>query len=171
MEYKEILENARKCSGPFCKVCPVCNGKACGNTVPGPGAKGPGSGFVRNYEKWQEICVNMDTICENKPVDTAVELFGSMYRYPFFAAPVGAMKMHYGDKYDDLEYNRILVSACADDGIAAFTGDGVNPAVFSGAIDAIRAANGVGIPTVKPWNMDLVYQKLDAAKTLSLIHI
>ena len=165
MEYKEILENARKCSGPFCKVCPVCNGKACGNTVPGPGAKGPGSGFVRNYEKWQEICVNMDTICENKPVDTAVELFGSMYRYPFFAAPVGAMKMHYGDKYDDLEYNRILVSACADDGIAAFTGDGVNPAVFSGAIDAIRAANGVGIPTVKPWNMDLVYQKLDAAKT------
>ena len=48
MEYKEILENARKCSGPFCKVCPVCNGKACGNTVPGPGAKGPGSGFVRN---------------------------------------------------------------------------------------------------------------------------
>lgn len=165
MEYKEILENARKCSGPFCKVCPVCNGKACGNTVPGPGAKGPGSGFVRNYEKWQEICVNMDTICENKPVDTAVELFGSTYRYPFFAAPIGAMKMHYGDKYNDQEYNSILVSACADDGIAAFTGDGVDSAVFSAAMDAIRAANGVGIPTVKPWNMELVYQKLDAAKT------
>lgn len=165
MDYKEILENARTCSGPYCKVCPVCNGKGCGNTVPGPGAKGPGSGFVRNYDKWQDICVNMDTICENKPVDTAMELFGTTYRYPFFAAPIGAMKLHYGDKYDDQAYNSILVSACADGGIAAFTGDGVNPAVFSAAMDAIRAANGVGIPTVKPWNLELVQQKLDAAKT------
>ena len=33
--------------------------------------------------------------------------------------------MHYGDKYDDLEYNEILVQACADAGIAAFTGDGL----------------------------------------------
>lgn len=165
MDYQEILENARKCSGPYCKVCPVCNGRACGNTVPGPGAKGPGSGFVRNFDKWQEIRVNMDTLCENRPVDTALELFGSMYRYPFFAAPVGAMKLHYGDKYDDLSYNRILVSACAEGGIAAFTGDGVNPAVFSGAIDAIRAADGVGVPTAKPWNLELVQQKLDAAKT------
>ena len=104
MEYKEILDNARTCSGPYCKVCPVCNGKACGNTVPGPGAKGPGSVFVRNYDKWQSVCVNMDTICENVPCDTTLELFGQTYRYPFFAAPVGAMKLHYGDKYDDLEY-------------------------------------------------------------------
>lgn len=74
----------------------------------------------------------MDTICPNEPVDTAVELFGTMYRYPFFAAPLGAMKMHYGDKYNDREYNSILVNACADSGIAAFTGDGVDAAVFQG---------------------------------------
>ena len=143
MEYKEILENARTCSGPYCKVCPVCNGKACGNTVPGPGAKGPGSGFVRNYEKWQSVCVNMDTICENKPCDTTLELFGKTWRYPFFAAPVGAMKLHYGDKYDDLAYNQILVKACADAGIAAFTGDGVNSAVMkpNHITKFIRASN------------------------------
>ena len=114
MEYKEILESARNCIGPYCKACPVCNGKACGNQVPGPGAKAPGNGFTRNYDAWQKICVNMDTICPNEPVDTAVELFGTMYRYPFFAAPLGAMKMHYGDKYNDREYNSILVNACAD---------------------------------------------------------
>ena len=38
------------------------------------------------------------------------------------------MKLHYGDKYDDLTYNDILVSSCAQAGIAAFTGDGTNPA-------------------------------------------
>ena len=117
--YKEILDSARTCIGPYCKACPVCNGKACGNQVPGPGAKAPGSGFIRNFDAWQKICVNMDTICPNEPVDTAVELFGTMYRYPFFAAPLGAMKLHYGEKYTDREYNSILVNACADSGIAA----------------------------------------------------
>ena len=33
MEYKEILDSARTCIGPYCKACPVCNGKACGNQV------------------------------------------------------------------------------------------------------------------------------------------
>lgn len=165
MEYKEILESARTCIGPYCKACPVCNGKTCGNQVPGPGAKAPGNGFTRNYDAWQKICVNMDTICPNEPVDTAVELFGAMYRYPFFAAPLGAMKMHYGDKYNDREYNSILVNACADSGIAAFTGDGVDAAVFQGAMEAIRAAGGVGVPTIKPWSQQLVFEKLDLART------
>ena len=151
MEYKEILDSARTCIGPYCKACPVCNGKACGNQVPGPGAKAPGSGFIRNFDAWQKICVNMDTICPNEPVDTAVELFGTMYRYPFFAAPLGAMKLHYGEKYTDREYNSILVNACA--------------AVFQGAMEAIRAAGGVGVPTIKPWNQELVFEKLDLART------
>ena len=165
MEYKEILDSARTCIGPYCKACPVCNGKACGNQVPGPGAKAPGSGFIRNFDAWQKICVNMDTICPNEPVDTAVELFGTMYRYPFFAAPLGAMKLHYGEKYTDREYNSILVNACADSGIAAFTGDGVDAAVFQGAMEAIRTAGGVGVPTIKPWNQELVFEKLDLART------
>lgn len=165
MDYKEILDNARGQIGPYCKVCPVCNGRACGNTIPGPGSKAPGSVFARNYDKWQSICVNMDTICENVPVDTSLDLFGNTWRYPFFAAPVGAMKLHYGDKYDDETYNQILVAACAQAGIAAFTGDGVNPAVMSGAIDAIRANNGIGVPTVKPWNMELIKEKLDMVKS------
>ena len=107
----------------------------------------------------------MDTICPNEPVDTAVELFGTMYRYPFFAAPLGAMKLHYGEKYTDREYNSILVNACADSGIAAFTGDGVDAAVFQGAMEAIRTAGGVGVPTIKPWNQELVFEKLDLART------
>ena len=164
MTYKEVLQAAQGQTGP-CRACPVCNGRACGGTIPGPGAKGSGTVAVRNFDAWQKICVNMDTICPNEPVDTAVELFGTMYRYPFFAAPLGAMKLHYGDKYDDLTYNDILVTACAAAGIAAFTGDGVDAAVFQGAMEAIRTAGGVGVPTIKPWNQELVFEKLDLART------
>lgn len=163
MNYQDILANARGNMGP-CKVCPVCDGKACKNTVPGPGAKGVGDTAIRNYQKWQEIRVNMDTICENRPIDTSFELFGETYKYPIFAGPVGAMKMHYGDKYDDLEYNEILVQACADAGIAAFTGDGLNEQVVKAAARAIGKAGGKGIPTIKPWSLPLIKEKMDLVK-------
>ena len=164
MTYQEILANARTCMGPYCKSCPTCNGLACKNTVPGPGAKRIGTGFIRNYQKWQELCVNMDTICENKPVDTSFELFGHKVALPVFAAPVGAMQLHYGDKYDDLAYNDILVTACAQAGIAAFTGDGTNPAVMEAAAEALKKNGGCGVPTVKPWNMDTIRQKMELVK-------
>lgn len=132
--------------------------------MPGPGAKGTGTVAIQNYDAWQKICINMDTICENKPVDTTFELFGQTFKYPIFAGPVGAMKLHYGDKYDDQEYNSILVSACADAGIAAFTGDGTNPAVMEGATQAIKAAGGKGIPTIKPWDINTLKEKFALVK-------
>ena len=164
MTYQEILANARTCMGPYCKSCPTCNGLACKNQMPGPGAKGIGTGFIRNYQKWQELCVNMDTICENKPVDTTFTFFGKKVALPVFAAPVGAMQLHYGDKYDDLTYNDLLVSACAAAGIAAFTGDGTNPAVMEAAAEALKHNGGCGVPTVKPWNMDTIREKMALVK-------
>ena len=164
MNYQEVLVQARECIGSYCKACNVCNGKACKNQVPGPGAKGVGDTAIRNYDKWQEIRVNMDTICENGAPDTSVELFGRTFKYPFFAGPVGAVNLHYGDKYDDQAYNNILVKSCSDNGIAAFTGDGVNPAVMEGATKAIAAVNGNGVPTVKPWNIDTIKEKMALCK-------
>lgn len=87
--------------------------------MPGPGAKGIGDTAIRNYDKWKEIRVQMDTLVENRPCDTTLELFGRTFQYPFFAGPVGAVQLHYGDCLNDISYNDILVSACAASGIAA----------------------------------------------------
>ena len=163
MTYNEVLTAARGQMGP-CKACPVCDGRACRNTVPGPGAKGVGDVAIRNYSAWQNVRVNMDTICESGEPDTTLEMFGHSYRIPVFAGPVGAMQLHYGTKYTDLEYNDILVPACHDAGILAFTGDGTNPAVMEGAADALKANGGCGVPTVKPWNLETVRQKMDLVK-------
>lgn len=160
MDYNEVLQTARTKIGTKCKACPVCNGVACRNTMPGPGAKGVGDTAIRNYQKWQEIRVNMDTLCAKKQIDTSLELFGKQFRYPFFAGPVGAVAMHYSDTYSDVTYNEVLVSACAENGIAAFTGDGLDSSVMVAATQAISAVNGQGIPTVKPWNLETIQEKL-----------
>ena len=164
MNYSDVLSNARQNIGKYCKACPVCNGVACKNQIPGPGAKGVGDTAIRNYNKWADIRVNMDTLCENGTPDTHVELFGKSFRLPFFAGPVGAVNLHYSDAYTDMTYNDVLVRACAENGIAAFTGDGTNPDVMTMATQAIGAAGGCGVPTIKPWNIDTVKAKMDQAK-------
>ena len=56
------------------------------------------------------------------------------------------------------------MEGCAKAGILAFTGDGTNPAVMEGAADALKANGGCGVPTVKPWNLETVRQKMDLVK-------
>ena len=164
MTYQEILENAAECIGAYCRACPVCNGRACRNQIPGPGAKGMGDTAIRNFEKWQEIRINMDTICENGEPDLSLELFGQKFRYPFFAGPVGAVNLHYGEKYDDLSYNDLMLRSCVENGIAAFTGDGTNPEVVRQAAGALAEVNGLGIPTIKPWNPETIREKMKLCK-------
>lgn len=161
MNYSECIEQARERIGNYCKACPECNGKACRNQMPGPGSKGIGDTAIRNYDKWKDIRLQMDTIAENKTVDTSLELFGKTFQYPFFAGPVGAVQLHYGDCQTDVTYNDILVSACAEYGIAAFTGDGVDSNVMVAATKAIQKTDGIGIPTVKPWNLDTIKEKMN----------
>ena len=164
MNYQEIHEAAREHVKEFCKNCPVCNGRACGNLMPGPGCKYPGNVAARNFDKWQEICVNMDTLCPNADPEVSFRLFGHDFAAPIFAAPIGALDMHYGPKYNDLAYNSVLVKAAADYGVAAFTGDGVNPSVMQSAVRDMDGVGGLGIPTIKPWNREAVFEKLDYIK-------
>ena len=164
MNYAECFELARGKMGNYCKACPECNGRACKNQMPGPGAKGIGDTAIRNYDKWKEIRVQMDTLVEKRPIDTSLSLFGKNFQYPFFAGPVGAVNMHYGDSLNDVSYNDILVSSCAEFGIAAFTGDGMDSNVMVAATEAIKKAGGLGIPTVKPWNVEMIRDKMALVK-------
>jgi len=163
MTYPEVLAAARE-NLTKCKACPTCNGKACGNNIPGPGSKGVGDTAMRNYDKWREIRVNMDTISDVTTPDTSLDFFGKTFRFPFFAGPVGAVVAHYGDKYNDKSYNDVLVKACAEGGIAAFTGDGLDATVMQVACEAIAASNGIGVPTVKPWNLETIEGKMELVK-------
>ena len=176
MTYQEVLEQARTCMGK-CHACPVCNGLACKNTVPGPGAKGLGTGAIRNYQKWQELCVNMDTICENGDVDTSYDFFGHKLAIPVMAGPVGAVTLHYSDKHDDLSYNNVLVEGCANAGIIAFTGDGTNPAVMEATAEALRAnadpcaiamdIDAAGLPFLKGLNPPAGSKTVDQLKEIA----
>lgn len=150
--------------GNLCKLCKVCDGRACRNTIPGPGAKGTGDVAIRNFDKWRDVRVNMDTLVEKKQISTDFELFGRSFSAPIFAGPIGAVKMHYSDEYDDRSFNKVLIKACNEAGIAAFTGDGMDDDQMVSGCEVVKEAEGRGIPTIKPWNLEMIKKKIELTK-------
>ena len=43
----------------------------------------------------------------------------------------------------------------------SFTGDGVDPEIMKRSVAAMNKVGGVGVPTIKPWNVEAVMEKLD----------
>ncbi len=171
MTYKELMDKARPQMGPFCKACYICDGRACGNSLPGPGSKQPGNVASRNYQKWQELCVNMDTICGNEDPRTECEIFGKKLKMPVLAAPLGGMRLHYGDKHSDPSYSQALVKACLDNGIMAFIGDNGNLDVFNGMVETMPENGGFAIPTIKPWHKQAVHERIELVNKYNALAI
>jgi 4-hydroxymandelate oxidase len=164
MTYQDVLENARKNMAPKCRVCRKCDGVACRGEIPGLGGKGTGSSFIRNCEALDKVKVNMDLIYENKGQDSSAELFGRKFAAPIFAAPISGLGNNYNGYLTERSYAEMLVPGCMEAGCAAFTGDGAPDNYLLDPLDAVKAAGGVAVPTVKPWDKDTVFAKLDRVK-------
>lgn len=171
MNYNEVLENARKNMAGRCLVCKECNGVACRGVIPGPGGKGSGSSFISNYQRFKELKLNMDLVYRRTKIDTQVELFGRTFKYPFFAAPISAVEIHYPGYYSEYEYSNAVVKGCKDSGVLAFTGDGETKDCLLSGIEAIRAAGGLGIPTLKPWGIKETVEKIKMAEDAGAIAV
>ncbi len=171
MEYKEILANAKTLIGAKCRICRECNGLACRGEIPGMGGKGSGSSFIRNFEKLNEIKLNMDTVYEFKETDTSIQLFGKTFDFPVFAAPIGGLQQQYGDALDDEQYSYAIVAGCKKAGTAGFTGDGVKAEHYEQPIKAIASVEGWGIPTIKPWKTEEVIAKAKRAEEIGALAV
>lgn len=163
MSYEELARAARGNIGPFCKACPVCDGRACAGVMPGPGDKGVGRVAHGNWEAWQNLRVNMDTLHGSFSADTRATVLGCELSVPVMIGPVGDVQRHYGERYDTVTYNRCVLEAAAGEGTLAWTGDGLDASIMTEACDLIASLGGRGVPTVKPWDAATLDAKLDQA--------
>lgn len=163
MDYNEVLINAKKNIGPNCKVCPECNGLACGNLMPGPGSKAPGNGANDNWKAWRGIKLNMDTIVPDAPVDTGIEFLGKPLSMPLISAPVGSLKAQYNPTDDIRDFNVCCAEAAERCGIASSFGDGLDARVFPHGCEVSKAHGGIAIPVINPLNMETIMANLNTA--------
>ncbi len=160
---KDVRATARERMKGFCRVCPVCNGKACAGEVPGMGGLGTGSSFTANVEALADYKLRMRLIHSITTPNPTTEVLGVDLAIPVMAAPIGGVSFNMGGKVTEEEYIAGKLKACVANGIIGCTGDGVPPFIHEAGFAAIREVNGKGIPFIKPWEDAELYAKLDKA--------
>lgn len=164
MNYQELLEQAKVRIGPKCRVCRDCNGVACRGEIPGLGGKGTGSSFIGSFEYLANLRIRMDVIYQDQGQDPTFQCFGKSFAAPVFVAPIGAIGLNYNNNMNEQSYGEAVVEGAVMAGCAAFTGDGVNDTVFNAPLEAIQRVGGIGVPTIKPWGMGDILEKIRRAE-------
>ncbi|SNR77854.1 FMN-dependent dehydrogenase, includes L-lactate dehydrogenase and type II isopentenyl diphosphate isomerase [Humidesulfovibrio mexicanus] len=160
---KDVRKHARELMEGYCKVCPVCNGKACAGEVPGMGGLGTGSSFMNNVGALANLRFNMRLMHGAEQPDTATEVLGLKLAMPVLAAPIGGVSFNMGGKITEGDYLDAVLGGCVDKGVVGCTGDGVPPFIHETGFAAIQALGGAGIPFIKPWEDKELFEKLDRA--------
>jgi 4-hydroxymandelate oxidase len=161
---KEIRDNARKLMEKYCRVCPVCNGRACAGEIPGMGGLGSGSSFNDNVSALAELKFNMRLIHDIVEPDTEVHVLGKTLALPVLAAPIGGVSFNMGGGVSEDDYIQAVINGCKVKSIIGGTGDGVPEFIHKAGFAAIREAGGHGIPFIKPWEDEELFTKIEQAK-------
>lgn len=161
---KEIRDNARKMMHPYCKVCPICNGKACAGEVPGMGGLGSGATFISNIEALAKIKFNMRLVHDVIEPDTSVTVLGKKLALPILAAPIGGVSFNMGGAVSEEDYIQAIINGCKAKGIIGCSGDGVPDFIYQAGFTVIKTSEGHGIPFIKPWEDEELFRKIEAAK-------
>lgn len=172
MTYAEILERARAALSPRCTVCPVCNGRACAGRIPGPGGKGTGATAQRNFSYLAEhVKVEQRVLRAPFETDCTLELAGKQFATPIFAAPIGLIEGNYASHLTERTYAEAVVTGTQQAGSVAFTGGGSYDGCFLEPLEVIAQAGGWGVPTLKPWRMELVEERIRLSEQAHAIAI
>ena len=158
----DIRKNARERMKGVCRVCPVCDGRACAGEVPGMGGLNTAASFKNNISALRGVRLAMRCIHGVKEPDTATTWLGIPLALPLVAAPLGGM-FNFGGAVEDQEYVDAILQGCDSRGVIGCTGDGVPPVIFDSGLAGIEKVAGRGVPFVKPWDGDEMNEKTDRA--------
>lgn len=150
MDYKTLREQARPAFGRFCRVCPICDGRACAGEIPGAGGVGTGRSFQNNVKALAAIKLKQRIIHHVTAPDTSVTLFGQTLSVPVMGAPISGIAFNWNDFISEKEYAQAVVGGAAQAGTLGWIGDSKDPALYATGLEAVKENGGRGIPTIKP---------------------
>ena len=164
MEMKDVRDNARERMAPACKVCRVCDGRACRGQVPGMGGVGTGEAFTANVDALAKVKFNMRLVHGVEEPDTTVRVLGRELSLPVLAAPIGGVQFNMADCVSEEDYITAKLAGCAEFGTLCGAPDGVPDCIHQAAYKAIADLGGAGIPFIKPWADEELFMKMDKAR-------
>lgn len=164
MNVHEIRNQARDRVKSQCRVCPVCDGRACAGEVPGMGGIGSGASFRNNVAALVSWRLNMRVLHDANSPETVLTLWDRALSLPVLAAPVGAVGRNLGSGMADEEYVGHLIDGCVAAGTLASTGDVPDIAMFRRFMAQVAGRGASVVPFIKPWGKDAVTARMDIAR-------
>ncbi|MFW6036769.1 MAG: alpha-hydroxy-acid oxidizing protein [Desulfonatronovibrio sp.] len=164
MDIQTIQQKAREKLKGYCRVCPVCDGRACSGEVPGMGGIGRGKSFQANLDALSRYCFRLRAVHQVKDPDLTMTLWGSKFSMPVMAAPMTGTTYNMGGALSEEKFVSHIVSGSIDAGSLAFTGDGADPAMFDSGLKAIQEYSGQGIAIIKPRAQNEIIARIKSAE-------
>ncbi len=163
MDLQDVRKKARERMAGYCRVCPICDGRACAGEVPGMGGLGTAASFKDNVLALAEYNFNMHLVHDVTEPDTSVQILGRTLKMPVLAAPIGGVSFNMGGQISEEAYVTGVLEGCRAHGTLGCTGDGVPPFISETGFSAITRLGGEGIPFIKPWEDAELFEKMDKA--------
>ncbi len=148
---KDIKSQAKEKMKGYCRVCPICDGRACAGEVPGMGGINTGSSFKNNIKALENVHINMRLVHEVRNPSTQINFLGLKLSMPIVAAPIGGISFNMGGALEEQAYVNAILQGCQQEGTIGCTGDGVPPIIHESGFTGIKNLKGHGIPFLKPW--------------------
>ncbi|NLP18823.1 MAG: alpha-hydroxy-acid oxidizing protein [Firmicutes bacterium] len=164
MKLRDVRTRARERLRGFCRVCRICDGRACAGEMPGMGGRGTGAGFINNVEALARVRLNMTTIHSATEPDLTYDFFGQKLSFPVLGAPLGGAEINLGGALTEGEFADAQVRGAVEAGTIAWTGDGPDPILYQSGLKAIRAQGGRGVPVIKPRKIRDIMQLIRQAE-------
>ncbi len=171
MDLATLKKTASEKLKGYCRVCLVCDGRACAGEVPGIGGVGTGSAFKANLEALARYRFNMRTIHNAKMPDTSIMLWGATLSMPILAAPMTGTTYNLGGKMTEEEFTEEIISGCLKAGTYGMTGDGADPVMYGSGLKAIISNNGKGIAIIKPRQQEEIINRIRLAEDARAIAV
>ncbi len=169
MDRNTMRATAREQLKGFCRVCPVCDGRACAGEVPGMGGVGTGSAFKANMDALARVKLNLRTIHAVKEPDMRLTLWGRTLAMPILVAPITGSSYNMGGTMTEEAFIAEMVAGALQAGTLCMTGDGADPTMFGSGIKAGKANNGASIAIIKPRTQDMIRDHLRTAEEAGLV--
>ncbi len=164
MDIQSMRKTAKEKLKGYCRVCPVCDGRACAGEVPGMGGVGTGSAFFANLEALKAVRLNLRTMHGVKSVDTTLTLWGETLSMPIMAAPMTGTPYNMGTAMTEDAFISAIMDGAKQAGTLGMSGDGADPSMYLSGLAAIAACAGRGVPFIKPRANDEVKARLRQAE-------
>lgn len=164
MDWKEVRQKAKEMMEGYCRVCPVCDGRACAGEVPGMGGIGTGASFRANLKALEKYRLNLRTLHNAFDPDTSTRIFGQRFSFPIFAAPLTGASYNMGGKLNEREFIGAVIKGSRLAGTIGMCGDGGNTGFFDSGLDAIKEEDGHGIAVIKPRSNEAIIERVARAE-------